>query len=35
MTTRVHYIRDNGIRNGLQTMCEDGGQADAPSSHMV
>lgn len=29
MTTLVHYMRDNGIRYGLQTMCEGGGQANA------
>ena len=29
MTTLVHHMRDNGIRYGLQTMCEAGGQANA------
>ncbi len=29
MTTLVHNMRDNGIRYGLQTMCEGGGQANA------
>ena len=29
MTTLVHHMRDNGIRFGLQTMCEGGGQANA------
>jgi len=29
MTTLLHYMRDNGIRYGLQTMCEGGGQANA------
>jgi acetyl-CoA acyltransferase len=29
MTTLVHHMRDNGIRYGLQTMCEGGGQANA------
>ncbi|MCU1675187.1 MAG: fadA [Frankiales bacterium] len=29
MTTLVHHKRDNGIRYGLQTMCEGGGQANA------
>jgi len=29
MTRMVHHMRDNGIRYGLQTMCEGGGQADA------
>jgi acetyl-CoA acyltransferase len=28
-TTLVHHMRDNGIRYGLQTMCEGGGQANA------
>jgi acetyl-CoA acyltransferase len=29
MTRLVHHMRDNGIRYGLQTMCEAGGQANA------
>ena len=29
MTTMVHHMRDQGIRYGLQTMCEGGGQANA------
>ena len=29
MTTLVHHMRDNGIRYGLQTMCEGGGMANA------
>jgi len=29
MTTMIHHMRDNGIRYGLQTMCEGGGQANA------
>ena len=29
MTTMLYYMRDNGIRYGLQTMCEGGGQANA------
>lgn len=28
MTTLIHHMRDNGIRYGLQTMCEGGGQAN-------
>ena len=28
-TTLVHHLRDRGIRYGLQTMCEGGGQANA------
>ncbi|TDH48357.1 thiolase family protein [Mycobacterium eburneum] len=29
MTTMLHHMRHNGIRYGLQTMCEGGGQANA------
>jgi acetyl-CoA acyltransferase len=29
MTTLIHHMRDNGVRYGLQTMCEGGGQANA------
>ena len=29
MTTMVHHMQANGIRYGLQTMCEGGGQANA------
>jgi acetyl-CoA acyltransferase len=29
MTTMLHHMADNGIRYGLQTMCEGGGQANA------
>lgn len=29
MTTLVHHMRDEGIKYGLQTMCEGGGQANA------
>jgi acetyl-CoA acyltransferase len=29
MTTLVHHMADNGIRYGLQTMCEGGGMANA------
>jgi acetyl-CoA acyltransferase len=28
-TTLIHHMRNNGIRYGLQTMCEGGGQANA------
>ncbi len=28
-TTLLHHLRDHGIRYGLQTMCEGGGQANA------
>lgn len=29
MTTMLHHMRNNGIRYGLQTMCEGGGMANA------
>ena len=29
MTTLVHHMRDEGIRYGLQSMCEGGGMANA------
>jgi len=29
MTTLVHHLKDNGLRYGLQTMCEGGGTANA------
>ena len=29
MTTMLHHMRDQGIRYGLQSMCEGGGQANA------
>lgn len=29
MTTMIHHMQANGIRYGLQTMCEGGGQANA------
>ncbi|WP_046317035.1 thiolase family protein [Mycobacterium sp. UM_Kg1] len=29
MTRMIHHMRDNGIRYGLQTMCEGGGTANA------
>ena len=29
MTTMLHHMVDNGLRYGLQTMCEGGGQANA------
>ena len=29
MTTMLYHMRDNGIKYGLQTMCEGGGQANA------
>ena len=34
-TTLVHHMRDNGIRYGLQTMCEGGGQANATIFELV
>jgi acetyl-CoA acyltransferase len=33
MTTLVHRMRSDGIRYGLQTMCEGGGMANATSSN--
>ncbi|MER5671067.1 thiolase family protein [Pseudonocardia alni] len=35
MTTMVHHMRDNGVRYGLQTMCEGGGQANATILELV
>jgi acetyl-CoA acyltransferase len=35
MTTMVHHMQDNGIRYGLQTMCEGGGQANATILELV
>jgi len=35
MTTLVHRMRDNGIRYGLQTMCEGGGMANATVLELV
>ncbi len=35
MTTLVHHMKDNGIRYGLQTMCEGGGQANATILELV
>jgi acetyl-CoA acyltransferase len=35
MTTLVHRMRDRGIRYGLQTMCELGGQANATILELV
>ncbi|MFI5495563.1 thiolase family protein [Actinoplanes sp. NPDC051859] len=29
MTTMLHHMRENGVRYGLQTMCEGGGMANA------
>jgi acetyl-CoA acyltransferase len=29
MTTMLHHMGQNGVRYGLQTMCEGGGQANA------
>jgi acetyl-CoA acyltransferase len=29
MTTMLHHMEQNGIRYGLQTMCEGGGMANA------
>ena len=35
MTTLVHHMRDRGLRYGLQTMCEGGGQANATILELV
>ncbi|GAA1538710.1 thiolase family protein [Nocardioides humi] len=35
MTTMVHHMRAHGIRYGLQTMCEGGGQANATILELV
>jgi acetyl-CoA acyltransferase len=35
MTTLVHRMRDEGVRYGLQTMCEGGGQANATILELV
>jgi acetyl-CoA acyltransferase len=35
MTTLVHHMRDAGIRYGLQTMCEGGGQANATILELI
>lgn len=35
MTRLVHHMRDNGIRYGLQTMCEGGGTANATIVELV
>jgi acetyl-CoA acyltransferase len=35
MTRMIHHMRDNGIRYGLQTMCEGGGQSNATVFELV
>jgi acetyl-CoA acyltransferase len=35
MTTLVHHMRANGVRYGLQTMCEGGGMANATVLELV
>lgn len=35
MTTLVHHMRDNGIRYGLQSMCEGGGMANATILELI
>jgi acetyl-CoA acyltransferase len=35
MTTLIHHMVDNGIRYGLQTMCEGGGQANATILELI
>jgi acetyl-CoA acyltransferase len=34
-TTLLHHLRDNGIRYGLQSMCEGGGQANATIFELI
>ena len=35
MSRMIHHMRDNGIRYGLQTMCEGGGTANATVVELV
>ncbi len=35
MTTMIHHMRDAGIRYGLQSMCEGGGQANATLLELI
>ncbi|ARE35964.1 acetyl-CoA acetyltransferase [Rhodococcus sp. BH4] len=35
MTTLVHHMRENGIRYGLQSMCEGGGMANATILELI
>jgi acetyl-CoA acyltransferase len=35
MTRMIHHMRDNGLRYGLQTMCEGGGTANATLLELV
>jgi acetyl-CoA acyltransferase len=35
MTTLVHHMRDNGVRYGLQTMWQGGGQANATILELI
>lgn len=35
MTRMIHHMRDNGIRYGLQTMCEGGGTANATLLELI
>ena len=35
MTTLIYHMRHNGLRYGLQTMCEGGGQANATILELV
>jgi acetyl-CoA acyltransferase len=35
MTRMVHHMRDNGLRYGLQTMCEGGGTANATLVELI
>jgi acetyl-CoA acyltransferase len=35
MTTMIHHMRDSGLRYGLQSMCEGGGQANATLLELI
>ncbi|MDT5333878.1 MAG: acetyl-CoA acyltransferase, partial [Mycobacterium sp.] len=35
MTRMINHMRDNGIRYGLQTMCEGGGTANATLVELI
>jgi acetyl-CoA acyltransferase len=35
MTRMIHYMRDNGVQYGLQTICEAGGTANASLVELV
>jgi len=35
MTTLVHHMKDNGIKYGLQSMCEGGGMANGTILELI